>query len=130
MLAARGLRDADLCVVLTDDDEVRELNRRWRGLRRTTDVLSFPQAVPPWSFRISRCARNARGQGPGASLLGDVVVSVETAARRRRGSIEREITGLVAHGFLHLLGYDHHRPRDRRAMRAAERRMLRQKAPP
>ena len=75
------------------DPEIHDLNRRYRGKDRPTDVLSFPlaDALQP-------------------SLLGEVVISVETAARQaqRRGrSLPEELQTLLIHGVLHLLGYDH-----------------------
>jgi len=92
----RGLRrdDAELSIMLVSDREMRALNRRWRGHDRPTDVLSFPQDA---------------GQG---ALLGDVVISVDTARRQaaeRRTTLGREGERLLIHGLLHLLGYDHER---------------------
>lgn len=75
------------------DHEIRSLNRQYRGKDKPTDVLSFPLADELHPF-----------------LLGDVVISVETAARQaqRRGhSLREELQILLIHGILHLLGYDH-----------------------
>ena len=75
------------------DPEIHVLNRQYRGKDKPTDVLSFPLAHELQPF-----------------LLGDVVISVETAARqaRRRGySLREELQTLLIHGVLHLLGYDH-----------------------
>ena len=90
--AARALGVfGEVALVLTRDPAVRALNARYRGQDQPTDVLSFP--------------------GPGgASGLGDIVVSVDTAERnaRRLGRIlQRELDVLALHGFLHVLGYDH-----------------------
>jgi probable rRNA maturation factor len=90
--AARALGvTGELAVVLAGDAPVRRLNARFRGKDRATDVLSFP--------------------GPGGEAgLGDVVISVDTAARnapRFRRSFAEELDVLVLHGFLHVLGYDH-----------------------
>ena len=90
--AARSLRVAgDVSLVLTNDRAMRALNRRYRGRKTTTDVLSFP--------------------GPGGEAgLGDIVISVETAernARRLGHSLARELDVLALHGFLHVLAYDH-----------------------
>jgi len=90
--AARSLGvSGEVALVLTRDPAVRELNARYRGQDKPTDVLSFP--------------------GPGGPAgLGDIVVSVDTAARnaRRLGrTLERELDVLALHGFLHVLGYDH-----------------------
>ena len=104
LLGALGSADAELSILITIDDEIRELNRRYRRLDRATDVLSFPMA---------------------GSLLGDVVISAQTAARRAGRRVEREMTFLLVHGVLHLLGHDHQKPDERRRMRAREREMLR-----
>ncbi len=104
----RGL--VEVSVLLTDDATVRALNRVYRGIDRPTDVLAFPQ------------------DGSGAArVLGDVVVSVERAARQARQvghSLEREVALLVAHGTLHLLGYDDQTPAGARAMEIAQNRIL------
>jgi probable rRNA maturation factor len=84
-------------LLVTDDLQMRELNRRYLGHDRPTDVLSFPDGD-----RLPS----------GAALLGEIAVSVETARRQaaERGHDElREMEELVLHGTLHLLGYDHQR---------------------
>jgi probable rRNA maturation factor len=94
--AARLLRELgesrELSVALVGDDEMRRLNASYRKIDRPTDVLAFPAEHP--------------------HLLGDVVISVDTAAHqaaRRGASLCREVRVLLAHGVLHLLGYDHER---------------------
>jgi len=99
-------------VVLADDDEVRALNLQYRGIDDTTDVLAF-----------------AMQEGQGADvcpgLLGDVVVSVEQAARQApSGDLERELVRLLVHGLCHLLGLDHGTRREAALMQAEERRLL------
>ena len=90
--AARALRvSGEVALVLTGDRSVRALNARYRGKDKPTDVLSFPA-------------------GGGESGLGDIVISVETAARNARSlgrTLPRELDVLALHGFLHVLGYDH-----------------------
>jgi probable rRNA maturation factor len=106
-LQALGRDEAELSVLIVGDRRIRSLNRRWRGKDRATDVLSFPLSDPP-------------GNGP---VLGDVVLSIETAARRARMEgrpLSRELDRYLAHGILHLLGYDHERPEDARRMAAKE----------
>ncbi len=109
MLAALSLRDAELSIRLCDDAVMRRLNRRYRGLDRTTDVLAFAMAEgEPTPQTAGR-------------LLGDVVISLPTAARNARGAGRRpldEVTWLLAHGLLHLLGFDHQTPAQDRRMRA------------
>jgi probable rRNA maturation factor len=106
-LRALGRQDDELSLVLVTDRRIRALNRKWRGEDAATDVLSFPLSDPP-------------GIGP---LLGDVVVSLDTAGRRARGegrSVARELDRYLAHGILHLLGFDHERPEDARRMAEQE----------
>jgi probable rRNA maturation factor len=105
----RTLRiQAELSVALVGDAAIRRLNRQWRGKDRATDVLSFPQ--------------EAR-----SGLVGDVVISLDTARRQAREggwSIAAELRRLLAHGVLHCVGHDHERPEEARRMAAAERRLL------
>jgi rRNA maturation RNase YbeY len=111
LLAALGHADAELSVALVDDAAGAALNRRFRGRRGATDVLSF-------SLREGAHAKHRGG------LLGDVVIAVGVArrqARERGHSLADECLRLLIHGVLHLLGYDHARPAQARRMRAKER---------
>ncbi|MFL6229748.1 MAG: rRNA maturation RNase YbeY [Pyrinomonadaceae bacterium] len=94
-----GVKDADATVAFVSDRAMRELNRRWRGRRGTTDVLSFPADQEAWE------------QGEGRTL-GDVIISVERAAKQAEENgltLDEEIAQLILHGLLHLCGYDHER---------------------
>ena len=77
-------------VRLVDDGEMRAFNDRYAGADKATDVLSFP--IEP---------------GPGYAYLGDILISVETAARQQSHGLANELKVLALHGTLHLLGYDH-----------------------
>lgn len=107
VLEKLGETDCELSLLLTDDAEIQALNRAYRDLDKATDVLSFPQ---------DEDAVNESGD----TLLGDVVISVETAARQAEEhhlSFNEELILLAIHGILHLLGYDHERsPQDARIM--------------
>ncbi len=114
MLQTLGLENAELSILLCDDETIRALNRRYRKQDKPTDVLSFPMD---------------EGPGPGAEggLLGDVVISVPTAARQaaeRDRPIVAEVTFLLAHGLLHLIGYDHATKREEREMTARTEALL------
>jgi len=114
MLGALGIGDAELSVLLTDDPTIRVLNRRHRGKDSPTDVLAFPVDEKPvvGSLRV----------------LGDVVISLETAlrqARSRRRALGAEVRFLLAHGLLHLVGYDHATRIQKRRMDTATRRLVR-----
>jgi probable rRNA maturation factor len=105
---------------LVDDQTIRSLNAEHRGIDAHTDVLAFP-------LRDEDGVRFI--EPPDQPLhLGDVVVSqprAEEQAREYGHSIEREIAYLVAHGVLHVLGYDHEQDADRRRMRQHEEEVLR-----
>jgi probable rRNA maturation factor len=99
---------ATVSVAFVTDDEMRALNRRYRGHDKTTDVLSFGEALPS-GVRGREAAALLRMQSDGTIELGDIVISAAVAARqarRRRWSLESEIAFLAAHGVLHLLGFD------------------------
>lgn len=116
MLKYLDLFGAELSVVLTDDETIRQLNRDYRHKDRSTDVLSFH-----FDPRISPASPNA------PRLLGDVVISLDTAARQakgRRRALMAELRWLLAHGILHLLGFDHARAHQKRKMDAWTRRLV------
>jgi probable rRNA maturation factor len=128
MLAALQLEDAEWSIVLTGDDQIQKLNRMYRRKNRPTDVLAFAQRegpVPVARAHLSPASSSGRHAERAGRLLGDVIVSVPTA-RRQAASAKRdlasEIVMLLAHGLLHLLGWDHDTPsRDRRMRRETER---------
>ena len=107
-------QSAGVTLLLATDRTLRTLNRRYRGLDRATDVLSFPAAGT---------------LEPGVAHLGEIAVSLGTASRQARRAawpLASEIALLVTHGFLHLLGYDHET--DDGTMRRLEERVLRRVA--
>jgi probable rRNA maturation factor len=106
---------AEVSVLLVGDRRMRQLNRRYRRKDRTTDVLSFAFLDGP--FR--EVQRN---------VLGDIVISVPTAAREAKAAnetLQQSMDRLLVHGLLHLLGYDHEKgAQQARIMQRAERRLL------
>ena len=114
VLSSVGEKKADLGILLVGDRSMRRLNRDYRKKNRTTDVLAFPMR---------------EGPGPSSALMGDVVISVPTAAQQARQlgrSLDAELTILLSHGILHLCGYDHERSnREARRMQQRERWVLR-----
>ena len=105
---------AELCLVLMGNAEIRKLNAQFRKKDYPTDVLSFP----------------AGDELPtGVQLLGDVIISVEKAkeqAKARRRTLDEELVTLLIHGIVHLLGYDHERsPKDARIMDRLEKKIYR-----
>jgi probable rRNA maturation factor len=93
-LEVLGLNNAELSIVLVSDAQIKRLNKLYRNKDKPTDVLSFPigEKVNGWL------------------ILGDVVISVDTAKRQAKElgcSLEEELKRLLVHGLVHLLGYDH-----------------------
>jgi probable rRNA maturation factor len=112
----RGTGDYDIALHLVGDDTIRALNHEHRGLDAPTDVLSFPLTGTAFVLPPDQPAN-----------LGDVVVSYPRAVAQASEfghSIEREMAYLVAHGVLHVLGYDHEAPDEQRVMRQREEEAL------
>lgn len=92
-----GYDDAEISIVITDDEDIRNLNRNFRGKDKSTNVLSFPMmddGFPEF----------------GITMLGDIVISEETALREAETakiSLSERTSQLLVHGILHLIGYDH-----------------------
>src|SRR2546423_10127517 len=120
VLEALGLAASELSVSLVGDAGIRRLNRQYRGKDRATDVLSF-------SLREGEF-------GDVGSSMGDVVISLETAARQATDNgfrLAEEVDRLLVHGILHLAGYDHEvSAREERRMKRKERDMRRRIADP
>ena len=112
--------EAEVSLVLTDDGYIRELNRHYRFIDSPTDVLSFAlreQAEGETEYQLNK----------DEWLLGDIVISLETARRQAREfghSLERELGFLIIHGCLHLLGFDHETAEEREKMRQKEEGIL------
>ena len=109
---------AEVSLMFTDDETIHEMNREYRGIDRPTDVLSFA---------LEEGEEEEIYGGPEENLLGDIIISVETATRQAKEyghSVEREMAFLALHGMLHLLGYDHMEEEERQEMRAQEEAIL------
>jgi len=107
---ARLRPGAEIGLCLSDNDHLRELNARWRGQDKPTNVLSFPDRADE------------------TSRLGDIALAYETIVQEAEESgiaPADHYRHLVAHGFLHLIGYDHQREREACRMEALEKRILR-----
>lgn len=117
MLAELDVAPAELSILLTNDAQIRQLNRTHRGKDRATDVLSFgvETHIAPRGFGTPE-------------LLGDIVISLDTAARQaasRRRPLLAEVRWLLAHGILHLMGFDHATALQKKRMVSETRRLVR-----
>jgi len=115
LLALCGREEAELSILLVSDRRIAELNRTYRQKKGATNVLAFAQAEGP-------------DAGLAGNILGDIVISWETAARearREKTSVHQRLLVLLVHGLLHLLGYDHERSAaDERLMFDREKELL------
>lgn len=113
-------QNAEVSVSFVSNQEIRKLNKSYRQKDSVTDVLSFPLTSEDGRVEINT--------ETGAVLLGDIVISIETAVKQANiygHSLSREIGFLTVHSMLHLLGYDHETsPLDERIMREKEESVL------
>ena len=110
LLKYEGIDNAELSILFVNDSQMKELNYKYRGKDTPTDVLAFPMQARQYP-----------------QLLGDVVISIETAKReaKMRGyGLDRELALYLAHGILHLLGYDDIKSSNRKLMRSKEIELL------
>jgi probable rRNA maturation factor len=108
----------EVSVVLSDDEYIHQLNRHYRGKDCPTDVLSFALNEGEEPEITGR---------PEEILLGDIIISIETATRQAEEyghNLERELAYLTVHGILHLLGYDHMTEDEKKEMRQEEEYIL------
>ena len=111
--------DCFVSVTVTDNDNIRDINREQRNIDRATDVLSFPVL----EFEDGKMVENVGDTYEDKLILGDIVLSLERAMEQCREyghSFEREVGYLVCHSVLHLLGYDHENEDERAVMREKE----------
>ncbi len=108
--------DVEVAVKLSDDGEVQDLNTNYRGKDKPTNVLSFPMVQPD-------LLQSLENSDDGEALLGDIILARETCAREAEDkgvSMAQHATHLIAHGTLHLLGYDHENEPDAERMEELE----------
>ena len=103
-----------ISVILTNQDEIQQMNKEYRKIDKTTDVLSFPMyerdEIPHLNKEIEE-------------PIGDIVISVERVrkqAKEYEHSFERELAYMLVHGFYHIMGYDHMEEMEKKEMRAKE----------
>ncbi|MBE5819361.1 MAG: rRNA maturation RNase YbeY [Clostridiales bacterium] len=105
-------------VTLTNPKKIQELNKQYRNIDKTTDVLSFPMFEKEELVNLDN---------KNYYILGDIVISIEKVKEQAveyEHSFERELSYMVVHGFCHLLGYDHIEEEDKKVMRKKEEEIL------
>ncbi|MCQ2000722.1 rRNA maturation RNase YbeY [Arthrobacter zhaoxinii] len=110
--------EADLSIILVDEDAIEKLHIEWMDLPGPTDVLSFP---------MDELRPGTAGRITPAGVLGDIVLCPQVAARQARDAghgTDEELLLLTTHGVLHLLGYDHAEPEEEKEMFGLQRRLL------
>lgn len=130
-LHAEGIdRPCAVSIRLCDDETIQEINREFRGIDRSTDVLSFPMINYPkgkTAGKTDKLLRQALDDELDACMLGDLIISVPhilAQANEYGHSPEREAAYLLVHGICHLMGYDHIEEEDKMIMRAMEEKIL------
>lgn len=126
--------NVEVSIILIDNQQIRELNRDFRGVDKETDVLSFPAIEyeysdtdeQNWDDMMDQLTEDTNFDS-GDLILGDIAISVEKAAQQAEEyghSFYREVAFLAVHGMFHLLGYDHENEDDARIMRRKEEAVL------
>lgn len=114
--------EAEVNLILTDNEEIHKINKEYREIDRPTDVLSFPMVnyIKPSDFSIvEECEEDYFNPETGELILGDIIISVDKIfeqAESYNHSVVREFAFLIAHSMLHLCGYDHMEENDAKVM--------------
>jgi len=126
--------EGELSILFTDDRHIADLNAQYLGRKGPTNVLAFPMSGPPPNEKLQPGQRDAHRREAGGPLfdvesgmLGDIVVSVDTAiceSKNSGESLEETIYRLLIHGLLHLLNYDHERSAEEARLMEKEQRRL------
>jgi len=114
LVEGENTQSVEVSVLLTNDKEIKQLNKVYRGVDSATDVLAFPM-------------REGEGAELNRNILGDIVISIDTARKQSEEvghPLEDELTLLAVHGILHLLGYDDQKDDDAKIMREKEEKIL------
>lgn len=121
--------EVELNIVLTDDEEIQQINQEYREINRATDVLSFPMVDYEIPGDFSHVEEDPMLFHPetGELMLGDIILSIDKVygqAKEYGHTVERELGFLVAHSMLHLCGYDHMVEDEREVMEARQREIM------
>lgn len=114
----------NISLILTDNENIKTINKKYRNIDKPTDVLSFPMFEKTELDTIIKSNKNGY-----EDILGDIIISipkVEEQAIEYEHSFKREFTYMIVHGFYHLMGYDHENEVDKTIMRRKEEDILKQ----
>jgi probable rRNA maturation factor len=123
LLAEKAPSSAEISLVITGQERIKELNRDYRGKDKPTDVLSFSMAEQ----KAEEEPTEFISPPDGLVHLGEVIISytqAEIQAKEHKHSLKKELAVLIVHGVLHILGYDHEKPDMEPAMKAKEKEIL------
>jgi probable rRNA maturation factor len=129
-LESEGIgRDAEVSVLLTDDEGIKTINQAYREKDAPTDVLSFPanELQKPLKEALLAGFEPEKDVKSGRLFLGDIVISMERAASQAKEyghTLKREVSFLTAHSMLHLMGYDHMEEKQENVMREKQRAIM------
>lgn len=120
-----------ICVTLTNPENIKEINKKYRNIDSPTDVLSFPmyekEELDKLIGKNILKYQNIMEEGILQDILGDIIISIEQVEKQAKEyghSVERELAYMVVHGFYHLRGYDHIKEEDKIKMREKEENVL------
>ncbi len=122
--------EAEVSILFTNDEEIKQINQEYRGIDKPTDVLSFPSIEYEEPGDFSKLEENTADYfhpETGELFLGDIVISVDRARQQAQEyghSLEREVAFLTAHSMFHLFGYDHMEENDRMIMEEKQNKVL------
>ena len=119
--------DIEICFLCTDDEEIRTLNKTYRGVDKATNVLSFPADSYPDENDEDNDLKDSEETSPKTCLLGSVALSFDTIrseSENQKKTFENHLRHLVVHSVLHLLGYDHIDETDAEKMEILEIKIL------
>jgi probable rRNA maturation factor len=132
-----GVTEGEVALSFVDDEAIHELNKQYRGIDKPTDVLSFAMSEAgeeEFEIHYDQAGEDEPDEKPSEGEedsfiepLGDIIISVPRAVEQAEDyghSVERELGFLFVHGFLHLIGYDHHSEEDEKSMFAKQEDIL------
>ncbi len=123
-----GLPEISLCVLITDKEGIREINKENRNIDSPTDVLSFPYLTFDDNYNMIENPEDEKDPETNTLMLGDMVICMDVIkehAEEYLNTVEQELSYMVVHSMYHLLGYDHMNEEDKKVMREKEKDIIR-----